>query len=259
MMTAAETSGLGPHAQAVLASLLAGLATGLGGLLVILLPRLSRRVYDALLGFSGGVMLSAAALTLLWPALERGGIGSVTIGLFLGGLAVLALERKVPHLEPHFAPWLNSGNGPGIRLAVLLASAITLHNLPEGLAVGVAFAPGAGEFGVIVALAIALQNIPEGLAVATPLRAHGCSPVRAVAWATLSGLAEPLAAAAGFHFVSSARPLIPFALAFAAGAMVFVVSDQLIPESHREPSDKAPSLALLAGFLLVAVLLRAFS
>lgn len=247
---------LTPWAQAFVASLLAGLATGLGGVLVVLLPRLSRRVYDALLGFSGGVMLSAATLTLLWPALERGGIPSVTLGLFAGGLAVLFLERSVPHLEPHFAPRLN---GPGTRLSLLLAAAVTLHNLPEGLAVGVAFAPGTGNFGLIVALAIALQNIPEGLAVATPLRAHGSSRLAVVLWATTSGLAEPVAAAAGFHFVSNVQALVPFGLAFAAGAMVFVVSDQLIPESHRQPSDKAPTLALLAGFLLVALLLRAFS
>jgi ZIP family zinc transporter len=251
-----EAGALTPGGQALLASLLAGLATGLGGLLVVALPRLSRRVYDSLLGFSAGVMLAAAALTLLWPALERGGIFGVSAGLFSGGLVVLGLERSIPHLEPHFAPRLN---GVGARLGVLLAAAVTLHNLPEGLAVGVAFAPGTGHFGLIVALAIALQNIPEGLAVATPLRAHGASRLQAVGWATASGLTEPLAAAAGFHFVSSVSLLVPFGLAFAAGAMVFVVSDQLIPESHRQPNDKAPSLALLAGFLLVALLLRAFS
>lgn len=245
--------GLTPAAQALLASWLAGMATGLGGLLVVLLPRLSRRAYDSLLGFSAGVMLSAAALTLLWPALERGGIASVALGLFAGGGLILVLERRVPHLEPHFAPNLN---GPGRRLSLLLAAAVTLHNLPEGLAVGVAFAPGTGRFGLVVALAIALQNIPEGLAVATPVRAAGASRLAAVLWATLSGLAEPLAAAAGFHLVNAVQALVPFGLAFAAGAMVFVVSDQLIPESHRQPADKAPSLALLFGFLLVALLLR---
>ena len=251
-----DAGGLTPWGQALLASWLAGLATGLGGLLVVLLPHLSRRVYDALLGFSGGVMLSAAALTLLWPALARGGIASVTLGLFAGGAMILLLERSVPHLEPHFAPQLN---GPGARLGLLLAAAITLHNLPEGLAVGVAFAPGTGRFGLVVALAIALQNIPEGLAVATPVRAAGASRLAAVLWATGSGMAEPIAAAVGYHLVSTVQTLVPFALAFAAGAMVFVVSDQIIPESHRQPSDKAPSLALLLGFLLVALLVRLLS
>lgn len=255
-MFASDAGVVSPATQAMLASLLAGLATGLGGLLVVLLPHLSRRVYDALLGFSGGVMLSTAALTLLWPALERGGVLAVSAGLFTGGLAVLFLERSVPHLHPHFAPQLNA---PGARLGILLAAAITLHNLPEGLAVGVAFAPGAGRFGFIIALAIALQNIPEGLAVATPLRAYGCSRAAAVGWATASGLAEPLAAALGFHFFNAVEPLVPLGLAFAAGAMVFVVSDQLIPESHRQPEYKAPSLALLAGFLLVALMVRALT
>ncbi len=242
--------------QALLASWLAGMATGLGGVLVVFLPRLSRRVYDALLGFSAGVMLAAAALTLLWPALERGGVLAVSLGLFAGGLVVLGLERNIPHLHPHFSPSLN---GVGTRLGLLLAAAITLHNIPEGLAVGVAFAPGSGRFGMIVALAIALQNIPEGLAVATPLRAHGTSRLGAVGWATASGLGEPMAAALGFHFVNAVSLLVPFGLAFAAGAMVFVVSDQLIPESHHESGDKAPTLMLLAGFLLVAVLLRVFA
>lgn len=250
-----QSGALTPAGQAMLASLLAGLATGLGGVFVVLLPRLSRRVYDVLLGFSGGVMLSAAALTLLWPALQRGGIPGVALGLFGGGLLVLVLDRAVPHLEPHFAPRLN---GPNAHVTILLVAAITLHNIPEGLAVGVSYVPGTGNFGLIVALAIALQNIPEGLAVAAPLRAQGASRPMVVAWATLSGLAEPVMAAVGFHFVNSVQGLIPFGLALAAGAMVFVVSDQLIPESHRQPEDKAPSLALLGGFLLVALLMRVF-
>jgi ZIP family zinc transporter len=173
--------------------------------------------------------------------------------LFAGGLLILALERWVPHLEPHFAPHLVNH---GTRFGLLLAAAITLHNLPEGLAVGVAYGHGEGELGLVVAVAIALQNIPEGLAVAMPLCKYGMSRWAALLWATGSGLAEPVAAAAGFHFVSSTEVLVPFGLALAAGAMVFVVSDQLIPESHRNPKDKAPTLALLAGFLLVAVLVQ---
>lgn len=240
--------------EAFLASLLAGLASGLGGLIVIWWSTVPRRVHNALLGFSGGVMLSAAALALLFPALQHGGIASVALGMFAGGLLILLLERVVPHLEPHFAPTFNHG---GARVGFLLAAAITLHNLPEGLSVGVAYAHGDGQFGQVVALAIALQNIPEGLAVALPLRASGASRMTAFLWATGSGLAEPIAAAVGFHLVGLMEGLVAFGLAFAAGAMVFVVSDQLIPESHRQPDDKAPSLALLAGFLLVAVLLQA--
>jgi ZIP family zinc transporter len=222
-------------------------------LLVVLLPRLSRRAYDTLLAFSAGVMFSASALALLWPALQTGGVFSVTLGLFAGGLLILALEKVVPHLEPHFAPSLSSRNA---RSALLLAAAITLHNLPEGLAIGVAYAHGEGPFGLVVALAIAAQNIPEGSAVALPFYAGGSGRLRPVMWATLSGLAEPVAAAAGFHLVAWTRGLVPFGLASAAGAMVYVASYQLVPETHSEPGRKAPSLALLAGFLLVAVLLR---
>ena len=242
--------------EALTASLLAGLATGLGGALIAFLPKLSRRIYDALLGFSAGVMLAAGSITLLGPALKQDGIVAVGLGLAAGALLVFHLELAVPHLEPHFAPQLT---GPAKRLGLLMAAALTLHHLPEGLAVGVSFAGGASKLGVIVACAIGLQNIPEGLAVAMPLRAAGFSRGRAVLWATCSGLAEPLAAAVGVLFVRVVGPMVPFALALAAGAMIFVASDQLIPESRQQPNAKAPSLGLIFGFLLVSVLTKLFA
>jgi zinc transporter, ZIP family len=241
---------------ALIASLLAGLATGLGGALVALLPKISRRVYDALLGFSAGVMLAAGSITLLGPALRGNSVITVALGLAVGALLVFHLELAVPHLEPHFAPELN---GPAKRLGLLMAAALTLHHLPEGLAVGVSFAGGAPRLGIIVAVAIALQNIPEGLAVAMPLRAAGFSRGRAILWAACSGLAEPLAAAVGVGFVKILGPMVPFALSLAAGAMIFVASDQLIPESRQQPQAKAPSLGLIFGFLLVAVLTKVFA
>jgi zinc transporter, ZIP family len=240
---------------ALVASLLAGLATGLGGVVIALFPRLSRTVYDTLLGFSAGVMLAAGAITLLWPALLENGTLSVSLGLVAGAMLVFLLERIVPHLEPHFSPEIT---GPEKRRGLLLAAAITIHNIPEGLAVGVAFAAQSPELGIIVAVAIALQNIPEGLAIAAPLRAAGMSRGKAILWATASGLAEPLAAMLGVWFVALVGPMVPFALAVAAGAMIFVASDQLIPESHRRPESKSPSLGLIAGFLLVAVLTKLF-
>jgi ZIP family zinc transporter len=242
---------------ALLASLLAGLATGLGGAVIAFLPRFSRRVYDTLLGFSAGVML-AAGFTLLWPALQRNGILPVALGFITGALLVLLLERLVPHLEPHFAPEIN--NCPGKRLGMLMAAALTLHHLPEGLAIGVAFAGSAPgqHLGYIVVLAIAMQNIPEGLAVAMPLRRCGAGRMRAFLWATLSGLTEPLAAALGYWFVGRIGNMVPFALALAAGAMIFVASDQLIPESRTQPQFKSPSLGLISGFVLLAVLTKLF-
>lgn len=242
-------------AQAIFASLLAGLATGLGALVVVLVPSLSRRLYDTLLGFSAGVMLGAATLNLLVPALELGHLLTVGLGLVFGTLLVLWLERNLPRLEPHFAPTVS---GPGKRLGMLMAAAMTLHNLPEGLAVGVAFTPATQSLGIIIALAIAVQNIPEGLAVATPLRAAGCPRWAAVFWGTASGLTEPLAAAVGVVFVQVLGPLIAFGLALAAGAMIYVVSDQLIPEILSNPQDKIPSLALVLGFLVVTILTKLF-
>ena len=237
--------------NALLASLLAGLATGIGGLAICIVPRVSRRLYDALLGFSAGVMLATGSISLLWPALRRDGLAQVAIGLACGALLVYLLERTVPHLEPHFAPELG---GHDKRFGLLLAAALTLHHIPEGLAIGVAFAGGGTSVGLLVAASIAVQNIPEGLAVAMPLRSAGLARWKAFLGATASGMGEPLAAALGVWFVSLVGPIVPFALAMAAGAMIFVASDQLIPESRQQAEAKAPSLGLMLGFLCVVVL-----
>lgn len=243
-------------ATALFASLLAALATGLGGALVVFLPRVSRATYNVLLGFSAGVMLAAGTLTLLGPALQHNGILTVSAGLASGALLVFLLERYIPHLEPHFAPQFS---GPEKRLGILLLIAMTLHHLPEGLAIGVAFADTDHSLGFIVATAIGLQNIPEGLAVAMPLRAAGFSRTRAILLATASAMAQPLAAVLGVWFVGLVDNMMPFALALAAGAMIFVASDQLIPQSRQPMEAKAPSLGLISGFLLVAVLTKLFA
>src|SRR5690349_19119696 len=219
--------------------------------MIALFPRVSRRAYDTLLGFSAGVMLAAGSITLLWPALQRNGLTAVALGLLCGALLVYLLELAVPHLELHFASVLASSTDK--KLGILMAAALTLHHIPEGLAIGVAFGAGGKTLGGIVAVAIALQNIPEGLAVAMPLRAAGASRRRAIAWASLSGLAEPIAAAFGVWFAGMLDGALPFGMALAAGAMIFVASDQLIPESHRTES-KSPSLGLISGFVLLAVL-----
>ncbi len=240
---------------ALLASLIAGLATGLGGLLIALLPRVTRNVYDTLLGFSAGVMLAAGSIALLGPAMQKNGMLLVALGVLCGAMLVYLLELVIPHLEPHFAPEVS---GPSKRLGLLLAAALTLHHIPEGLAIGVAFGGGSHALGAVVAIAIACQNIPEGLAVAMPLRAAGCSRLRALMWASLSGLTEPLAAALGYWFVGRINGLVPFGLALAAGAMIFVASDQLIPEARRRPECKASSVGLICGFVLLAVLTKVF-
>jgi len=239
--------------DALLAGLLAGLAAGVGGALVALLPQIPRRLYDTLLGFSAGVMLATGTITLLGPALQANGTIQPTLGLLAGAVLVFVLERSIPHLEPHFAPQLV---GREKRLGLLLAAAITIHHIPEGLAIGVAFAGAGKSVGTVVAVAVALQNIPEGLAVAMPLRCAGFSRWRALLWATASGFGEPLAAVLGVWFVQIVGPVVSFALALAAGAMIFVASDQLIPESRQQPDAKAPSIGLILGFLSVSTLMK---
>lgn len=238
---------------ALLASVLAGLSTGIGGLLICIVPRINRRWYDTLLGFSAGVMLATASISLLGPALHRDGLVQVSLGLATGALLVHLLERVVPHLEPHFAPELS---GHDKSLGLLLAAALTIHHIPEGLAIGVAFAGGGPSVGMLVAASIAIQNIPEGLAVALPLRSAGLPRWKAFLGATASGLGEPLAAVFGVWFVSLVGPVVPFALSMAAGAMIFVASDQLIPESRQQPEAKSPSLGLMLGFMCVTVISR---
>jgi len=222
-------------------------------LLVCIVPKINRRWYDTLLGFSAGVMLATASISLLGPALHKDGLVQVALGLTFGALIVHLLERAVPHLEPHFAPELK---GHEKRLGVLLAAALTIHHIPEGLAIGVAFAGGGTSIGTLVAASIAIQNIPEGLAVAMPLRSAGLPRWKAFLGATASGLGEPVAALFGAWFVSVVGPIVPFALAMAAGAMIFVASDQLIPESRQQPEAKSPSLGLMLGFVCVTILSR---
>lgn len=243
------------YSTPVLASLLAGLATGLGALPVLLAGTLSRKLYDTLLGFSAGVMLAAGALSLVAPAMASDELAQTVLGFIAGAAIVFALEKTVPHLHPHFAPALTNRT---LRMGLLVAAAIAIHNIPEGGAVAVAYAVKTEKLGFVVALAIAVQNIPEGLAVAVPLRAAGFSRVRAALYATATGLAEPLAAVASLLVLSLAGNYLPFALALAGGAMIFVVSDQLVPESHSQGNELNASFGVLAGFLLVVVLNMAF-
>ncbi len=235
----------------------AGAATAAGGLWLLVMPRPSVLLLDVLLGFTAGVMLAATAFSLLVPAVEQGELGEVVAGLAAGGLALLALDAFVPHLHPRFAE-----NGRledrETRQAVLLLSALTIHNIPEGLAVGVAFAAGGAELGVPIALAIGIQNIPEGFAAGAPLVGAGASRRAAAAVAAATGAVEPPAALAAFAALGLASAVLPFGLAFAAGAMLYVVVDELVPESHARGHERAASLALLAGFSLMLALDNAF-
>ncbi len=208
--------------SAVLVILASGLATTLGGLALLAVRRPSPRLLDVLLGFTAGVMLAAAFFSLLLPALERGGLAQA-LGGFLAGAATLALlDVVVPHIHARFVE-PGHEDDPRIgaqRRAVLLLSALTIHNVPEGMAVGLAFAAGGPELGVPTALAIGLQNVPEGFAAAAPLLESGTSPRRAVGFAAATGAVEPPAAFLAVAAAGIAGVVLAGGLGFAAGAMI---------------------------------------
>jgi zinc transporter, ZIP family len=257
---------LPPVLQALLATMFTWGVTALGAALVFGTRKVNRKLLDAMLGFAAGVMIAASFWSLLAPAIELSAEGSLPmwvpplIGFLAGGIFLRLLDRVLPHLHP----WMPLADAEGIhtswRRSVLLISAITLHNIPEGLAVGVAFGaaasgiPGA-SLGAAVALAIGigLQNFPEGTAVAMPLRREGMSRAKSFFFGQLSAVVEPVAGVLGAAAVILAKPILPYALAFAAGAMIFVVAEELIPEAKRGSPDIA-AMSLMVGFAVMMTL-----
>ena len=237
------------------------LATAFGALLAVALRQLSARAEDSLLGFAAGMMLSASAFSLITPGLAAArsitgtpmlGALTVVLGLFLGVLLMLGLERFTPHEHEHQGPC-----GPGrerVARVWLFVFAITLHNLPEGMAIGVSFSQGDLGVGLPLASAIAIQDIPEGLAVAMALRAAGLGSLRAIGLAAASGLMEPLGAILGIGMTHGLALAYPIGLGLAAGAMIFVVSHEVIPETHRNGHQTPATLGLMTGFALMMVL-----
>jgi len=240
----------------------AGLAgTALGALPALALRRLPQRIEDVLLGLAAGMMLAASSFSLLLPGLEAGaevlgskplGAALVVLGLALGVLLMLGLDKFTPHEHEGSGP-CGAGHERCGRIW-LFVFAIALHNLPEGMAIGVAFAQGDLAVGLPLTTAIALQDIPEGLAVALALRSVGFSSFVAVSAAALSGLLEPLGALLGVGLASGFAAAYPVGLGLAAGAMIFVVSHEVIPETHRNGHQTAATLGLMAGFALMMVL-----
>lgn len=244
--------------------LVAGAATALGALPVLFMRRgISARAEDAMLGFGAGVMLAASAFSLVIPAVAAGTdiVGSrglsalfAAVSLAAGVVAMFAVEWAVPHVHADVPP----AGGLGVRAVWLMVFAILIHNFPEGLAIGAAFSGGETAQGWPVALAIAIQDVPEGLVVALALRSVGHSAGRAAAVGAASGLAEPIGAVASAIVVSSAPALYPMALAVAAGAMLFVVSHEIIPGTHRRGHESAATLGITLGFVIMMVLDNAF-
>lgn len=239
-----------------LASFLAGLATALGALPVFWKKDISDKTLDILLGFAAGVMLAASNFSLIVPALELergGGIVIVTLGFLTGALFIHLMDRWAPH--KHFL----SGKTEGVvskKLAAiwLFIIAIAIHNFPEGLAVGVSFGSGEIINGLIVAIAIGLQNIPEGTAVAMPLIRENYSKRKAFGIATLTGIVEPFGALIGVTAVTLASSILGFGMAFAAGAMVFVVVDEIIPELYGKKHARQATFGIITGFAIMMFL-----
>ncbi len=258
---------LSPVVQALLANLFTWFLTAVGAGMVFLFKTINRRVLDGMLGFAAGVMIAASYWSLLAPAIEMaeesGGPAWVpaTIGFLLGGAFLWGVDRILPHLHLGLPREEAEGIKTGWQRSVLLVLAITLHNFPEGLAVGVAFGavaaglPAASLAGaVVLALGIGIQNLPEGAAVSVPLRREGLSRFKSFWYGQLSGTVEPLAGVLGASAVLLMRPLLPYALAFAAGAMIFVVVEELIPESQLESGTNIATIGALAGFAVMMTL-----
>ena len=251
---------LSPVAQGTLAATGTWLVTGLGALPVLWFRSAPRRLLDALMGFAGGVMTAAACWSLLVPALALGGVGPAVLGLGAGVTLIFALDQVLPHLHPEFPDEARPEGRPvAWRRSALLFAAITLHNLPEGLAVGVAYGGGATGAATALAIGIGLQNLPEGLAIALPLRRDGMSRWKALWYGQLSAVVEPAAAAIGAAVVLEMRAVLPFALALAAGAMLYVVVEELIPETVRAGHIDTASLGYMLGFATMMALDNAFA
>jgi ZIP family zinc transporter len=259
----------------ILASLTAGLCTGFGAIPIFFTRNISRKLLDALLGAVAGIMLAATSFSLIIPAIEKGGGGvrgaTVTlIGILCGGTFINFVDRFFPDTNLLVNAVNGNGSGengsrktwlmnlnmsPRLRKVWLFIIAVTIHNFPEGLAVGVGFGDGDIANGLGIAIGIGLQNLPEGLAVALPLLREKYTAAKAFLIALASGLVEPIGGLLGVGLVQISRPALPYALAFAAGAMLFVISHEIIPETqNHEGSSKLATFTLLVGFVVMMFL-----
>lgn len=253
--------------QALMATLFTWAVTALGAGMIFFTKKVNRKLLDGMLGFASGVMIAASYWSLLAPAIELSEGLDVPVwfpavtGFLLGGVFLFAVDKLLPHL--HMGDDITNAEGPKTswQRSVLLITAITMHNIPEGLAVGVAFgAAAAGLEGagissaVALAIGIGIQNFPEGLAVSAPLRREGWSKGKAFMYGQFSGMVEPIAGVIGAAATLLMRPLLPYALAFAAGAMIYVVAEELIPESKREGHSDIPTIGVMLGFAVMMLL-----
>jgi len=241
----------------LLTALGVGGATVFGSVIGFLFKKISHKFSDIVLAFAAGVMLAAAVLGLILPSLEYGGDWGLLItvaGIFVGAVCLSIIDKLVPHLHKIVGADLEDHRGnSNISKVLLFVTAIAIHNLPEGIAAGVSFGSGNTSEALLIAGGIALQNIPEGMVIIAPMLSAGVSPKRTFLCAMATGLVEVVGTLIGYFAVTVASAILPFALAFAGGTMLYVISDEMIPETHAHGSQKGATYALLAGFCLMLI------
>jgi|SRR5699024_3319189 len=259
---------LTPVNQALIGTLFTWGMTALGAALVFTTKTFNQKLMDSMLGFAGGVMIAASFWSLLSPALvmaeDNGTIAWIpaAIGFMLGGIFLWGIDKILPHLHPNSPIEQAEGIQPKKKKrSTLLVIAITIHNIPEGLAIGVSFGAVAAGFpsasltgAIALAIGIGIQNFPEGVAVSMPLRREGMSRRKSFLYGQFSGMVEPIAAVIGALAVTFMQPLLPYALSFAAGAMIFVVAEEVIPGSQEEGNKDLASMSLMIGFTIMMIL-----
>lgn len=234
-----------------------GGATVIGSVMGFIFKRISHKFSDIVLAFAAGVMLAAAVLGLIMPSVEYGGkygIIITVVGIFAGALCLNLIDKVVPHLHKIVGADIeNHKNNADLSKVLLFVTAIAIHNLPEGIAAGVGFGSGNTSEALLIAGGIALQNIPEGMVIIGPMLSAGVSPKRTFLCAFATGLVEVIGTLIGYFAVSVATVILPFALAFAGGTMLYVISDEMIPETHSHGSERGATFSLLAGFCVMLV------
>ena len=240
----------------LLTALGVGGATVIGAVIGFLFKKISHKFSDIVLSFAAGVMLSAAVLGLIIPSVEYGGkwgLLTTIAGIFAGAVCLNLIDKLVPHMHRLVGEDAEAHPNANLSKVLLFVSAIAIHNLPEGIAAGVGFGSGDTSQALVIAGGIALQNIPEGMVIIGPMLSSGVKPSKTFICAMLTGLVEVVGTLIGYFAVSIASAVLPFALAFAGGTMLYVVSDEMIPETHAHGNERGATYALLAGFCVMLV------
>ncbi len=242
--------------QVLLTALGVGGATLIGSIIGFAFKKISHRFSDIVLSFAAGVMLAASVLGLILPSLDYGGKYGLLItvaGIFAGALCLNLIDKLVPHLHRLVGPNTEQHADTGLSRVLLFVTAIAIHNLPEGIAAGVGFGSGDSTQALLIAGGIALQNIPEGMVIIGPMLAAGVSPKKTFLCAAATGVVEVIGTLIGYFAVSVATFILPFALSFAGGTMLYVISDEMIPETHAHGAQRAATYALLVGFSVMLI------